>query len=84
MTAVKAFLSFFWISFIFFDLGASMFVLLEASIELVRVHASAHGAHKRTTALLDRETRAGPRADLTWQCAVDSGSRRVRRARGRL
>ena len=58
-----------------------MFELVGASIELVRVHAGAYGAHNRTTALLDRET--GPSGlDL----AVDSGSRpsRVRRARGRL
>ena len=33
-----------------------MFELLGASIELVRIHAGAYGAHNRTTALLDRET----------------------------
>jgi hypothetical protein len=47
-----------------------MLELLGASVELVRVRASRYGAHNRTGALLDR--------------AVDSGSRRVRRARGRL
>ncbi len=58
-----------------------MFGLLGASVELVRGRASRYGAHNRTAALLDRET--GP--DLTCQTwhTVDSGSRRVRRARGR-
>ena len=39
--------------------------LLGASVEVVRVRASAsrYGAHNRTGALLDRET--GP--DVTWQ-----------------
>ncbi len=63
-----------------------MFELLGASIELVRVHAGAYGAHNRTTALLDRET--GPDLSHLTSLAVDSlsGSRpsRVRRARGRL
>ena len=40
-----------------------MFGPLGASVKLVRVRASAYGAHDRTAALLDRET--GP--DLTWQ-----------------
>ena len=40
-----------------------MFGLLGASVEVVGVRASTHGAHNRTAALLDRET--GP--DLTWQ-----------------
>ena len=43
-----------------------MFGLLRASVELVRVRASTHGAHNRTAALLlvvDCET--GP--DVTWQ-----------------
>ena len=56
-----------------------MFGPLGASFKLVRVRASAYGAHDRTAALLGRET--GP--DLTWQF-LDSGSPRVRRARGRL
>ncbi len=56
-----------------------MFGLLRASVELVRVRASMYGAHNRTAALLGREIYRA-RLDL----AVDSGSRRVRRARGRL
>ena len=40
-----------------------MFGPLGASFKLVRVRASAYGAHDRTAALLGRET--GP--DLTWQ-----------------
>ena len=44
---------------------ASMFGLLGASVEVVRVRASTYGARNRTAALLDRET--GPDSDLTWQ-----------------
>jgi hypothetical protein len=43
-----------------------MFELVGASIELVRVHAGAYGAHNRTTALLDRETGPSSERDLTW------------------
>ena len=41
----------------------SMFGLLGASVEVVRVRASTYGAHNPTATPLDRET--GP--DLTWQ-----------------
>ena len=74
-----------------FDLftGASILALLQigSSIEHGRVRASTYCAHNRTAALLDGETGTsswnleGTGPDLTL--AVDSGSRRVRRARGR-
>ncbi len=41
---------------LFTDSGAGMFGLLGASIELVRVRASAHGSHNRTLTHRDRET----------------------------
>ncbi len=50
---------------VFYWLGASMFGLLGASVEVVRVRASSrYGAHNRSDrGLFDSET--GP--DLTWQ-----------------
>ncbi len=57
-----------------------MFGLLEASVEVVRVRASTtEGTHNRTAALLTRETGPG-----LVNLAVNSGSRRVHCARGRL
>ena len=66
-----------------------MLGLLGASVELVRVRAHRYGAHNRTRhrgpnnlIIMNRET--GPDLTvLTWQWTL-SGSRRVRRARGRL
>ncbi len=56
-----------------------------ASVELVRVRASAYGSHNRTAAPLDRETgHYGP--DLSWQwtlgvvvCAALAGVFKVRK-----
>ena len=65
----KAFLSFFWICFDFFDLFADLaracLGFLERpsrSCEVVRVR-STHGLHNRTAASLDV---GGPGPDLTW------------------
>ena len=76
----KAFLSFFWICFDFFDLFADLaracLGFLERpsrSCEVVRVR-STHVLHNRTAASLDV---GGPGPDLT-SVVVDSGSRRVR------
>ena len=53
---------------LFTELGASMFGLLGASVEVVRARASRYGAHNRTGALLDRET--GPDLTRQWTLAV--------------
>ncbi len=63
-----------------------MLELLGASVELVRVRASAYGSHNRTAAPLDRETGHYYGPDLPWQwtlgvvvCAALAGVFKVRK-----
>jgi hypothetical protein len=89
----KAFLSFFSICLICFDFSDLFTDLARAclgflrspsrSCEVVRVrHMIRYGSHNRTAASGSLDVR-GPGPDLV-NLAADSGSRRVRRARGRL
>ena len=60
-----------------------MLGFLGASVEVVRGRAGTYGSHNRTLSGPVRPFTRPRGPDLTWQWTL-SGSRRLRRARGRL